>query len=227
MVLLHGWGSTSYMWRFVMPQLAARGYTVLAPDLRGLGDTAKPATGYGKATVAADIRTLVAKLGLGTRVNLVGHDMGGMVSYAYAAQNPDEVRSLAILDVPLPGIEPWDEVTRSPRTWHFRFYGVRDLPEMLIAGKERQFLCWFHNSEAVNSRAFTNEVEDVYARAYSTPGALRAGFELSSIPRRRESKCRIFETKALHARARHWRDWSLRSDHRRAPAPRRHQRSCS
>ena len=176
-VLLHGWGSTSYMWRFVMPQLAARGYTVLAPDLRGLGDTAKPATGYDKATVAGDIRALVAKLGLGTRVNLVGHDMGGMVSYAYAAQNPDEVRSLAILDVPLPGIEPWDEITRSQRTWHFRFYGVRDLPEMLIAGKERQFLCWFHNSEAVNSRAFTNEVEDVYARAYSTPGALRAGFE--------------------------------------------------
>jgi pimeloyl-ACP methyl ester carboxylesterase len=77
------------IWRFVMPQLAARGYTVLAPDLRGLGDTTKPATGYDKATVAGDIRALVAKLGLGTRVNLVGHDMGGMVSYAYAAQNPD------------------------------------------------------------------------------------------------------------------------------------------
>jgi pimeloyl-ACP methyl ester carboxylesterase len=89
-VLLHGWGSTSYMWRFVMPQLVARGHTVLAPDLRGLGDTTKPATGYDKATVAWDIRALVAKLGLGTRVNLVGHDMGGMVSYAYAAQNPDE-----------------------------------------------------------------------------------------------------------------------------------------
>lgn len=176
-VLLHGWGSTSYMWRYVMPQLVARGYTVLAPDLRGLGDTTKPATGYDKATVAGDIRALVAKLGLGTRVNIVGHDLGGMVAYAYAAQNPDEVRSLAILDVPLPGIEPWDEITRSPRTWHFRFFDVRDVPEMLIAGKERQFLSWFHNSEAVNARAFTNEVEDIYARAYGTPGALRAGFE--------------------------------------------------
>ena len=103
--------------------------------------------------------------------------MGGMVSYAYAAQYPDEVRSLAILDVPLPGIAPWDELTRSPRTWHFRFYQVRDVPEMLIAGKERQYLSWFHNSEAVNSRAFTDEVEDVYARSYSIPGALRAGFE--------------------------------------------------
>jgi pimeloyl-ACP methyl ester carboxylesterase len=91
-VLLHGWGSTSYMWRYVMPQLVARGYTVLAPDLRGLGDTTKPAMGYDKATVAGDIRALVAKLGLGTRVNIVGHDLGGMVAYAYAAQNPDEVR---------------------------------------------------------------------------------------------------------------------------------------
>ena len=226
-VLLHGWASTAYMWRFVMPQLAARGYTVLAPDLRGLGDTTKPATGYDKATVAGDIRALVAKLALGTRVNIVGHDLGGMVAYAYAAQNPDEVRSLAILDVPLAGIAPWDEITRSPRTWHFRFFDVRDVPEMLIAGKERQFLSWFHNSEAVNASTFTNEVEDIYARAYSTPGALRAGFEvLSSIPRRRESKCRILETEALHAGARNWRGGELRPAHRRAPAPRRHRRPC-
>ena len=170
----------------------------------------------------------MAKLGLGTRVNIVGHDLGGMVAYAYAAENPDEVRSLAILDVPLPGIEPWDEITRSPRTWHFRFFDVRDVPEMLIAGKERQFLSWFHNSEAVNARAFTNEVEDIYARAYGTPGALRAGFEVpSSVPRRRESKCRILETKTFHAGARHWRGWQLRPTYRRAPAPRRHRRSCS
>ena len=88
----------------------------------------------------------MAKLGLGTRVNLVGHDMGGMVSYAYAAQNPDEVRSLAILDVPLPGIEPWDEITRSQRTWHFRFYGVRDLPEMLIAERSDSFCATIEHS---------------------------------------------------------------------------------
>jgi pimeloyl-ACP methyl ester carboxylesterase len=177
LVLLHGWGSTSYMWRFVMPRLVARGHTVLAPDLRGLGDTAKPAVGYEKTTVAEDIRALVAKLGLGPTVQLVGHDMGGMVSYAYASQHPDEVQRLAILDVPLPGIPPWDEIIRTPRTWHVGFFNVRDLPEMLIAGQERQFLVWFHNSWAVNARAFTNEAEDTYARAYSMPGALRAGFE--------------------------------------------------
>lgn len=176
-VLLHGWGSTSFMWRFVMPQLVARGYTVLAPDLRGLGDTAKPAGGYEKANVAEDIHALVAQLNLGPEVNVVGHDMGGMVAYAYAAQHPDEVRSVAILDVPLPGIAPWDQLVQMPRTWHFRFYAVQDVPEMLIAGRELEYLKWFHNSEAVNSRAFTNEVEETYAREYAMPGALRAGFE--------------------------------------------------
>jgi pimeloyl-ACP methyl ester carboxylesterase len=176
-VLLHGWGSTSFMWRLVMPQLVARGYTVLAPDLRGLGDTAKPATGYEKANIADDIHALVAQLNLGPDVNVVGHDMGGMVAYAYAAQHPDEVRSLAILDVPLPGIAPWDQIVQMPRTWHFRFYTVQDLPEMLIAGRELAYLKWFHNSEAVNSRAFTNDVEETYAREYAMPGALRAGFE--------------------------------------------------
>jgi pimeloyl-ACP methyl ester carboxylesterase len=176
-VLLHGWGSTSYMWRFVMPPLVTRGYTVLAPDLRGLGDTTKPATGYEKTVIADDIRALVQTLNLGPTVNLVGHDMGGMVSYAYAAQHPDEIRTLAILDVPLPGIDPWDQIVQSPRTWHFRFYSVQDVPEMLIAGHELEYLKWFHNAEAVNSRAFTNEAEETYGRAYAMPGALRAGFE--------------------------------------------------
>jgi pimeloyl-ACP methyl ester carboxylesterase len=176
-VLLHGWGSTSYMWRYVMPRLVDEGYTVLTPDLRGFGDTAKPASGYDKATVAKDIRALVAKLGLEPRVSVIGHDMGGMVTYAYAAQYPNEVSRLAILDVPLPGIPPWDDIVGTKRTWHIAFFGVRDLPEMLITGREREFLTWFHNSWAVNSRAFTNEAEETYARAYSMPGALRAGFE--------------------------------------------------
>jgi pimeloyl-ACP methyl ester carboxylesterase len=176
-VLLHGWGSTSFMWRFVMPQLVARGYTVLAPDLRGLGDTSKPVAGYEKANVAEDIRALVAKLNLGPQVNVIGHDMGGMVAYAYAAQHRDEVKSIAILDVPLPGIEPWDKIVQTNRVWHFHFFGLQDVPEMLVSGHELEFLKWFHNNEAVNSRAFTNEVEETYAREYSMPGALRAGFE--------------------------------------------------
>ncbi|WP_332303220.1 alpha/beta fold hydrolase [Rhizobium sp. GR12] len=176
-VLLHGWGTTSYMWRYVMPDLAAKGYTVIAADLRGLGDTAKPVDGYEKAHIAEDIRKLVTRLGLGPSVNLVGHDMGGMVAYAYAAQHPDEVETLSILDVPLPGIEPWEEIIQGPRTWHFRFHAVRDVPEMLISGRELEYLKWFHNVEGVNTNAFNNEADEIYGRSYAQPGALRAGFE--------------------------------------------------
>ena len=176
-VLLHGWGETSYMWRYVMPALVARGHTVLAPDLRGLGDTARPATGYDKANVARDIHALVAALGLGSRVTVAGHDMGGMVAYAYAAQYRDEVSRLVVMDVPLPGIDPWKDISATPRTWHFRFFNVRDLPEMLITGRESEFIRWFRNVEAVNTSALTPESEDYYAKSYARPGALRGGFE--------------------------------------------------
>ncbi|KWT79558.1 alpha/beta hydrolase [Agrobacterium radiobacter] len=176
-VLLHGWGTTSYMWRYVMPQLAALGFTVIAPDLRGLGDTAKPVDGYEKALIAEDIRKLLRNLDVGPVVNLVGHDMGGMVVYAYAAQHPNDVETLSIMDVPLPGIAPWDEIVQGPRTWHFRFHSVRDVPEMLIAGRELEYLKWFHNAEGVNTRAFDNEADEIYGRSYAQPGALRAGFE--------------------------------------------------
>ena len=150
---------------------------MLAPDLRGFGDTAKPASGYDKVTVANDIWALVDQVGLGKKVAIIGHDMGGMVTYAYAALYPQDVSRIAILDLPLPGIPPWDDIARTKGTWHFGFYDVRDVPEMLIAGRERDYLAWFHNNTKVNSRAFTNEVEEIYARAYSRPGALRAGFE--------------------------------------------------
>jgi pimeloyl-ACP methyl ester carboxylesterase len=176
-VLLHGWGSTSYMWRSVMPRLSEAGYTVLAPDLRGFGDTDKPLAGYEKTNVAKDIHDLVAALQLGPQVNVFGHDMGGMVAYAYAAQFRDQVLTLSILDVPLPGIEPWQDLLKSDRVWHFRFFGNRDVAERLIVDREKVFLSWFHNSEAVNAGAFTDEVENVYARKYSAPGALRGGFE--------------------------------------------------
>lgn len=176
-VLLHGWGETSYMWRYVVPALIARGHTVLAPDLRGLGDTARPATGYEKSNVARDIHALVARLGLGPRVTVAGHDVGGMVAYAYAAQYRDEVSRLVIMDVPLPGIDPWKELSAAPRTWHFRFFNVRDLPEMLITGREGEFIRWFRNVEAVNTSALTAESENYYAVSYAQPGALRGGFE--------------------------------------------------
>ena len=134
-VLLHGWPETWYQWRKIIPSLAEK-YTVIAPDMRGLGDSSKPAAGYDKRTVADDICRLVRKLGF-ERIFLVGHDWGGPVAYAYACLNPDSVRRLVILDTVIPGAG-LEEITKE--LWHVHFHRVRDLPEFLVAGKEREYL---------------------------------------------------------------------------------------
>src|SRR6266851_3074817 len=127
-VLLHGWPQTWYEWRKVIPALAER-YTVIAPDMRGLGDSSKPATGYDKRTIADDIYQLVRQLGF-ERVLLVGHDWGGPVAYAYASAHPANVRKLVILDVGIPGAGLEDALAFRPtrNIWHIQFHYVRDLP---------------------------------------------------------------------------------------------------
>jgi pimeloyl-ACP methyl ester carboxylesterase len=177
LVLLHGWPQTWYEWRRMMPELAQR-YMVIAPDMRGLGDSSRPATGYDKQTIAADIRQLVHKLGF-EQILLVGHDWGGPVAYAYACSHPAEVRRLAILDVTIPN-ETWEripQITRRGGIWHLAFHSVRDLPEALIQGRERTYLSWFYRAAAYNPAAITEAAIDEYVRCYSAPGALRAGFE--------------------------------------------------
>lgn len=174
-VLLHGWPQTWYQWRKVIPSLAQR-YTVIAPDMRGLGDSAKPATGYDKRTIAEDIYRLVDQLGF-ERIFLVGHDWGGPVAYAYACAHPNDVRKLVILDVPIPGAGLEHALAFRPRmAWHIPFHYVRDLPEALVAGRERTYLSWFYRT-AYNPSAISEEDIDEYVRCYSAPGALRAGFE--------------------------------------------------
>ena len=174
-VLLHGWPQTWYQWRKVIPSLAQR-YTVIAPDMRGLGDSAKPATGYDKRTIAEDIYRLVDQLGF-ERIFLVGHDWGGPVAYAYACAHPNDVRKLVILDVPIPGAGLEHALAFRPRmAWHIPFHFVRDLPEALVAGRERTYLSWFYRT-AYNPSAISEEDIDEYVRCYSAPGALRAGFE--------------------------------------------------
>jgi len=176
-VLLHGWPQTWFEWRRIMPGLAKR-YTVIAPDLRGLGDSSRPVSGYDKRTVARDIHQLVHKLGL-EQIFLVGHDWGGPVAYAYACAHPMEVRKLVILDVTIPG-EAWEkfpQIRRHGGIWHLAFHSVRDLPEALVAGRERTYLSWFYRSAAYNPRAITEEEIDEYVRCYAAPGAMRAGFE--------------------------------------------------
>lgn len=175
-VLLHGWPQTWYEWRHVIPALAER-YTVIAPDLRGLGDSSKPASGYDKRTIAADVYGLVRQLGY-ERIFLVGHDWGGPVAYAYASAHPADVRRLAILDVAIPGsgLESVIGLSRGGGLWHIPFHAVRDLPEALVAGRERTYLTWFYRT-AVNPAAITEADIDEYVRCYSQPGAMCAGFE--------------------------------------------------
>lgn len=178
LVLLHGWPSTWYMWRRVMPALAER-FTVVAPDLRGFGDSGKPEGGYDTNTIVADLHDLFGQLGLGGRLTLVGHDMGAVHAYAYAASHPDRVERLAYLDEPLPGFG-YEWVASLPNYhenggfWFASFNMIPDLPEVLTAGKEREFLTYLLNTLSFNAAKVTPGVIDEYVRAFSQPGAMRA-----------------------------------------------------
>jgi pimeloyl-ACP methyl ester carboxylesterase len=171
-VLLHGWPETWYEWRHVMPALA-RNYTVIAPDLRGLGDSSKPLTGYDGKTVAEDIHQLVAKLGFKT-IFLVGHDLGTQIAYSYAAAHPTEVKRLVAMEITsIPGFAP----PRGPVAWWRSFNAVPDIPEALVQGKELLYLTWFYHNEAYNPAAITQEDINEFVSHYSAPGGMRAGFE--------------------------------------------------
>jgi pimeloyl-ACP methyl ester carboxylesterase len=170
-VLLHGWPETWYAWHKVMPALA-QNYTVIAPDLRGLGDSSKPTTGYDGKTVAEDIHQLVTQLGFNT-IYLVGHDIGTWVAYPYAAEHPAEVEKLVIMEVPPPGFWP----PPVPLPWWFSFHQTPDVPETLVQGKEMEYLSWFYHNLAYNPSAITQEAIDEYVSRYSAPGGMRAGFE--------------------------------------------------
>jgi pimeloyl-ACP methyl ester carboxylesterase len=170
-VLLHGWPETWYSWHLVMPSLA-RNYTVIAPDLRGLGDSSKPLTGYDGNTVAEDIHQLVTQLGFKT-ILLVGHDIGTQVAYSYAAAHPTEVRKLVVMEFTIPGFAP---PGRMPLWWSV-FHQTPDVPEALVDGKEVTYLSWFYRNLAHNPAAITQEDINEYVGHYSAPGGMRAGFE--------------------------------------------------
>jgi pimeloyl-ACP methyl ester carboxylesterase len=176
-VLLHGWPQTWHEWRHLIPVMASR-YTVVAPDLRGFGDSDKPASGYDKRTVAEDIRQLVRHLGL-REIDLVGHDIGMMVASDYAAAHPQEVRRLAVAEAALPGLglEELMDAAKYPKFWHFGFFAAPGVPEMLVAGREQMFLSYFVRHLAYDSYAVTEDDLGKYARRMAAPGALRGGFE--------------------------------------------------
>jgi len=173
-VLLHGYAETGHMWRPIMP-LLARSHTVIVPDLRGAGGSAKPPTGYDKKTMAVDIHELTASLKL-DRVAIVGHDIGLMVAYAFAAQFPQTTERVVLMDAFLPGIGNWTNVWLLRDLWHFHFYG--EVPLALVKGRERIYLEHFWNDFAADRKRSVPEADRrIYAKAYAQPGAMRAGFE--------------------------------------------------
>jgi pimeloyl-ACP methyl ester carboxylesterase len=173
-VLLHGYAETSHMWLPLMPLLTPS-HTVIAPDLRGAGDSQRTAAGYDKKTLAKDIHGLVHQLGY-QQIQIVGHDIGLMVAYAYAAQYPSEVSKVILMDAFLPGVGDWNHVWLLRDLWHFHFYG--ETPEALVKGRERIYLEHFWNDFAADrTKSIPEQDRQIYAAAYARDNGIRAGFE--------------------------------------------------
>jgi pimeloyl-ACP methyl ester carboxylesterase len=171
-VLLHGFGDTGDMWAPLAAALM-RERTIVVPDLRGMGLSSHPEDGYDKKTQARDVARVLDKLGVATG-DLVTHDIGNMVGYAFAAQYPKRVARWVVMDAPLPGIGPWDEIIKSPLLWHFNFRGP-DV-ERLVAGRERIYLDRFWNELSANPSAIDETTRVHYAALYARPGAMHCAF---------------------------------------------------
>lgn len=173
LVLLHGYAETSLMWKPIIPALAKR-FTVIAPDLPGIGDSDIPANGLDMKSAAIRIHDLVKSLGV-QKAEVVGHDIGLMVAYAYAAQFPAGVSKLVLMDAFLPGVAGWEAVYNNPGIWHFRFNGPT--PEALVKGRERTYFDYFWNDFAVDKNHSIPEADRrSYAAAYARPGRMHAGW---------------------------------------------------
>jgi len=191
-ILIHGFGDTGDMWGRLAAQLA-KDHTVVVPDLRGMGLSSRPEGGYDKRTQAADMRALLTELKI-DHAMVVGHDIGTMVAYAYAARYPDKTDRLVLMDAPVPGIPPWDEIVRSPKLWHFSFGGPD--AERLVAGRERIYLDRFWNEFAGDPSKVDETTRVHYAELYARPGAMHAAFaQFLSIPQDAEDNKKSMVTK--------------------------------
>jgi pimeloyl-ACP methyl ester carboxylesterase len=172
-VLIHGYAETSQMWKPIIPLLAQR-FTVIAPDLPGIGDSSIPADGMDMKTAATRVHALVRSLGV-EKAEVVGHDIGLMVAYAYAAQFPSEVTKLVVMDAFLPGVAGWEDVYNNPGIWHFRFNGPT--PELLVQGRERTYFEHYWNDFAADKTHSIPEADrKAYTAAYARQGRMRAGW---------------------------------------------------
>jgi len=172
-ILLHGYAETSRMWRPILPVLGEK-FTVIAPDLPGIGDSSIPADGLDMKTAAIRIHALARSLGV-EKARVVGHDIGLMVAYAYAAQFPSEVEKLVVMDAFLPGVPGWEAIYNNPNIWHFRFNGPT--PEVLVHGREQIYFAYFWNDLAADkTRSLPEGDRKAYVEAYSRPGRMKAGW---------------------------------------------------
>ncbi|WP_341675639.1 alpha/beta hydrolase [Niveibacterium sp. SC-1] len=171
-VLIHGFGDTGDMWTPLAVALA-KDHRVVVPDLRGMGLSSIPAGGYDKKTQAADIRAVLDKLGI-DKADIIGHDIGTMVAYAYAARYPDKTTRLVVMDAPVPGVAPWEQIVRWPPLWHFDL-GGKDM-ERLVHGRERIYLDRFWNDFAGDPKKVDEATRVHYAKLYARPGAMKAAF---------------------------------------------------
>jgi pimeloyl-ACP methyl ester carboxylesterase len=172
-ILIHGYTQTSRMWRPIIPLLAPK-FMAIAPDLPGIGESGIPADGLDMKTAAIRIHALVKSLGV-EKARVVGHDIGLMVAYAYAAQFPAETEKLVVMDAFLPGVAGWEDVYNNPGIWHFRFNGPT--PEALVRGRERIYFDYFWNDFAADKTHSIPEADRAaYTAAYARPGRMRAGW---------------------------------------------------
>jgi len=191
-VLLHGFGDTGAMWQPLAARLSGK-HTVVVPDLRGMGLSSHPEGGYDKWTQAADIRAVLRQLGI-DRAVIVGHDIGTMVAFAYAARYPDKTDKLVVMDAPVPGVPPWEQVVRNPLLWHFSFGGPD--AERLVAGRERIYLDRFWNEFAGDPARIDEATRRYYAALYARPGAMHSAFaQFLSFPKDAEHNRKVIVRK--------------------------------
>jgi len=192
-VLLHGFADTGDMWA-PLAKVLYRDHTVIVPDLRGMGLSSQPAGGYDKKTQGVDIAMLMDKLSI-QKADLVTHDIGNMVGYALVAQYPDRITKWVVIDAPLPGIGPWDEILKSPMLWHFNFHGP-DV-DRLVKGRERIYLDRFYNELSASPKAIDETTRNHYAKLYARPGNMHYAFEQFAAFSQDAKDNRIFAGKKL------------------------------
>lgn len=215
LLLIHGFPQTSHQFRHAVPLLTHQGYRCIVPDYRGAGASSKPESDFRKSAMAADMIALLDYLGLEEPVHVIGHDIGGMIAYAMAARWPERVESVVWGECPLPGTNTYqrEQTEHAVHQFHFIFHAVPDLPETLIAGKERLYISHFLHKITYNLAAFGEADVDFYAAAYAQPGAMRCAlgvyraFEEDAKENRdsveKHGKCRVPTLVLSGARSRH------------------------